>query len=175
MLKQKYLFIPATVIALMLLTGCSSDENAKTTTSTEKIATLLGTDSNNNGVRDDVEKKIYEKYEKPLHRALLMDGAEQFQKVLTEPSDKAIETQKNIARIIHCKVYLRRMDVEIKSYNFEFIEYLENVTFDTPERVKKYLDYNLALSGGNFASKPNEWSQEECNPETIKALEEIGN
>lgn len=108
-------------------------------------------------MRDDVEAKIYEKYEKPLHRALLMDGAKQFQKVLSEPIDNAIETQKNIARLIHCDVYLSK-DESLIDDDFMMVDILENMTFNNPDRVRKYLDYNLALSGGNFASKPSDWN-----------------
>ncbi|MDD2399217.1 MAG: Ig-like domain-containing protein [Sulfurovum sp.] len=137
-------------------------------------STLLGIDSNNNGVRDDVERKIYEKYPKKLHRALLMDGAGVYQQIMIRPTEEARETQKSISRIIHCKVYLRRIDIEIKSYDFNFMDFLEDYTFNTKERARKYLDYNLALSGGNYASKPSDWNRNECSEETIHVLEEMG-
>ena len=141
-------------------------------------ATLGGVDSNNNGVRDDVERKIYEKYPVKLHRALLMDGARVFQKIAVRPIEEAKESEKGIEKITNCKVYLMITDLElrskIRSHNFDFIEYIENITYNTKERVRKYLDYNLALSGGNYASKPSDWNREACSPEVIKALEEKG-
>lgn len=141
----------------------------------ENNATLEGVDSNNNGVRDDVERKIYEKYPKKLHRELLLDGAGVFQEIMAQPTEKAKETQKGISRIIHCEVYLRHVDEEIHSDDWlENGEYIKDMTFNTKERVRKYLDYNIALSGGNYASKPSDWNRNECSKEVIQTLEEMG-
>ena len=138
-------------------------------------ATLLGIDVNNNGVRDDVERKIYEKYPKKLHRELLLDGAKVFQEILNQPTEKAKDTQKGISRIIHCEVYLTDFDSEIKSDNWiENGEYIKDLTFNAKERVRKYLDYNLALSGGNFSSKPSDWNRSECSEAVRKVLTEMG-
>ena len=137
-------------------------------------ATLQGVDVNDNGVRDDVERKIVYKYPKKLHRILLMDGAKAFQKITIEPMDDAKDIEKDISRVGDCMIYLRRIDSEIKSYNFEFIDYLEYMTFDNPDRVRRYLDYNLALSGGNYASYPSDWERASCSPEVVDALEEMG-
>ena len=175
MLKQKNLFIPATVIALMLLAGCSSDENAKNTTSAEEIATLLGTDSNNNGVRDDVEKKIYEKYEKPLHQALLMEEAKFYQETMLRPVSEAKETVKLSIRTGNCQLYLMDIDKDIESDNWrETQEYIKNVAINNPQRVRKYLDYNLALSGGSYGSSPSDWNRDACSDEVVKSLEAMG-
>ena len=104
----------------------------------------------------------------------MLDGARAFQKIMIEPIDNAKEIQKDISKIIHCKIYLRRIDSEIKSDDFEFIEYLENMTFDNPNRVRRYLDYNLALSGGNYASYPSDWERISCSPTVVAVLEEMG-
>jgi hypothetical protein len=141
----------------------------------ENNATLEGVDSNGNGVRDDVERKIYAKYPKKLHRELLLDGARVFQEIMAQPTEKAIETQKGVSRIIHCEIYLGHLDEEIHSDDWlENGEYIKDLTFNTKERVRKYLDYNIALSGGNFASKPSDWNRGECSKETIQTLEEMG-
>ncbi|MEJ2527586.1 MAG: hypothetical protein P8Y49_05835 [Sulfurovaceae bacterium] len=134
----------------------------------ENNATLEGIDSNGNGVRDDVERKIYAKYPKKLHRELLLDGAGVFQEIMAQPTEKAKETQKEVSRIIHCEIYLGHLDKEIHSDDWlENGEYIKDLTFNTKERVRKYLDYNIALSGGNFASKPSDWNRGECSKETI--------
>ncbi len=75
--------------------------------SIQNNATLEGIDSNNNGVRDDVERKIYEKYEKALHVALLMDGAKILQKVTTEFVDKesALSIENNLGNASDCYIY----------------------------------------------------------------------
>jgi len=137
-------------------------------------ATLGGVDSNGNGVRDDVERAIYKKYNKKLHAVFMMDGAKQFQKILMQPVENAKDIQKDISRTLDCKIYLRRIDSEIKSDEFNFVGYLENVTFNNPERVKRYLDYNIALSGGNYASYPQDWAKHSCSQEVQNELEEMG-
>jgi hypothetical protein len=56
-------------------------------------STLLGIDSNHNGVRDDVERWIYETYEHPIERGIFMQSARAYNKVIVDPS-KAHETVK---------------------------------------------------------------------------------
>ena len=136
-------------------------------------ATLGGVDSNNNGVRDDVERAIYKKYLKKLHRVLLIDEAKQLQQTMTKSLNYAKDIEKDLSRVTDCEIYIRRIDNEVKSDDFESISYLENITFNNPQRVKKYLDYNLALSGGNYASNPANWNRNACSPEVIEALEEM--
>jgi len=137
-------------------------------------ATLLGVDSNDNGVRDDVERAIYKKYDKKLHALFLMDGAKQFQKVLTQPIENAKDIEKDISRTTDCKVYLRRIDSRIKSDEFNYTGYLADVTFNNIERTARYLDFNKALSGGNYASYPQDWAKHSCSQEVQNQLEEMG-
>ncbi len=126
-------------------------------------STLIGIDTNNNGVRDDVERMIIKKYPKKLHVELMMDGAKQFQQIMEQSFGNALELRKEISRVGNCRVYLRRIDKEIKSDNFNMVEYLENITFNTKERVKKYLDYNVELSGGVYGSKSSDWEKKSCS------------
>jgi len=137
-------------------------------------ATLGGVDSNNNGVRDDVERKIYEKYPVKLQRVLLLDGARVFQEITVRPVSEAQEIVKEVTRVLNCGTYLRRKDERIRSYNFEFVGYLEDITYDNKERVRKYLDYNLALSGGSYGGEYADINENACTTETIKALKELG-
>ena len=138
-------------------------------------ATLGGVDSNNNGVRDDVERNIYATYPVRLHRGLLMDGASVYQEIVIRSADEAKETQKEISRIIHCEVYLTRIDKDIDSDDWiEKSEKIKSLVFNNPLRIRKYLDYNIALSGGSYGSSPRDWNREACSPEIVRALEEMG-
>jgi hypothetical protein len=137
-------------------------------------ATLEGIDNNHNGVRDDVERKIYEYFPKKLHRALVMDAAAIFHNIAISSTGKAKEIEKQMSRSIHCHNYLRALDREIYADNFDYIEFLENYTFNTEERVQKYLDYINALSGRNFIRKQSDWNRDECSDEIIKTLNELG-
>ena len=137
-------------------------------------ATLGGVDSNDNGVRDDVERYIYKKYPVKLHQALLMDGAKYFQKIMIESTKHAVELKKEGTKIGDCESFLMGVDKGIYSDNFDYVGFLENNTINTKERVRKYLDYNLALSGGVYGSSPSDWNRDACSEEIRKVLVEIG-
>ncbi len=57
-------------------------------------STLLGIDTNNNGVRDDVERYIYETYEHPIERALLMQEMK-YEQIILEKNTEIIARDKN--------------------------------------------------------------------------------
>ena len=138
-------------------------------------ATLEGIDSNSNGVRDDVERKIYEKYPKKLHRALLMNRAKFYQQTMIQSIDNAKEVVKFSIKAINCQIYLGRLDKDIDSDDWiKNTKYIKDLTFNTKERIRKYLDYNIALSGGTYGSSPRDWNRDACSPEVIKALEDMG-
>jgi len=137
-------------------------------------ATLGGVDSNNNGVRDDVERTIYVTYPVKLQRELLMYGATVFQEAVTKPLSEAKDIADKDTKAINCQLYLRGKDSKIKSDEFDTTTFLENKTFNTKERIRKYLDYNIALSGGVYGSSPKDWNREACTPEIVRALEEMG-
>lgn len=137
-------------------------------------ATLGGIDSNSNGVRDDVERKIYEKYPVSLQRELMIDGAQYFQKIMTEPTSEARKLKKEGTRVGDCALYLMDYDSEINSDNFNRITFLENYTVNNKIRVRKYLDYNLALSGGVYGSSPSDWNKDACSEAVRKVLTEMG-
>ena len=137
-------------------------------------ATLGGVDSNNNGVRDDVERNIYATYPVKLQRELVMYRAIVFQEAIVRPLSEAQQTEKIGTRSLNCMLYLRRKDAEIKSDEFNEVRFLENKTINSKERIRKYLDYNIALSGGSYGSSPRDWNREACTPEIVRALEEMG-
>ena len=97
MLKQISCFIIMAVVSSVLFSGCSSSDDKSATSdwkpSQEIIvinghtlppepdpainnASLLGVDSNDNGVRDDVEIWIYKKYQDghPIHIDIAMQA-----------------------------------------------------------------------------------------------------
>ena len=138
-------------------------------------ATLGGVDSNNNGVRDDVERKIREKYSKPLHSALFMYEAKFCQRTLVEPTSNAIEIQKDATKTIDCEMYLMDFDEELEQYGWGLknSRYVKNITFNNADRVEKYLKYNLALSGGSYGSSFEDENIDACSPEVVNVLKEM--
>ena len=61
-------------------------------------STLLGIDSNNNGVRDDVERKIYLEHDEEVTRQYLMMAAKQAIETLNAPN--LIENAKDREKLI---------------------------------------------------------------------------
>jgi len=124
-------------------------------------ATLLGIDSNNNGVRDDVERKIVETYREPIKIELMMDMAEVGQEILENPVGLAKEHSDKMDKLDNCGSYLE--DQNISYDGLESIRFYEKNIYNTKTRVRAYLDYNLALSGGVYGSSPADWVAESCD------------
>jgi len=136
--------------------------------------TLAGIDSNSNGVRDDVERLIYDKYDDKVQAAFMMYGAKVLQRAIEQPISEAKVIQKDFSKKTSCFLYLRNINNNIKEEGIESISFLENKTVNTKERVRKYLDYNIALSGGVYGSKFEDEVKASCSLGVIKALEEAG-
>ena len=137
--------------------------------------TLGGVDANHNGVRDDVERYIYKKYSVKLHQVLLMDKARFFQKTLIEPLSQARKLAKENSKHIDCQIFLGHIDKTIHSDDwFKDGKALKYIIFNIKKRVRKYLDYNLALSGGVYGSNIKDWNRDACSEEVRKVLEEMG-
>ena len=96
-------------------------------------STLLGIDSNNNGVRDDVERWIYKTYKHPIERGIFMQSARAYQKVIVDPT-RAKETKKYMDNYTSC----------LKYWMFEAIE--NNETFN----VYMYRDIENEISEIEF-------------------------
>ena len=161
------------ILALVPLLFLSLNSCGHTETK-EDIKELLGTDVNHNGIRDDVEDKINQKYKTKLHRAYMMDAAQVYQNILAQPVSKAEQTQKDISRIISCEMYLSDKDKYIDEHSPKLLDKIEEFTLNTEKRMKKYLDYNQALSGGSYGSGPSDWTEKACSEDVKKALREMG-
>ncbi|MGC9351854.1 MAG: DUF5011 domain-containing protein [Sulfurovum sp.] len=115
-------------------------------------STLLGIDVNNNGVRDDVERWIYNEYKDkhPIHIDIAMQAARGYKLVLETP-EKAKEIRKIVNSSNICNWYYKgyaelfgekllvneRIDTKV------FSQY-----FDTKNRQDTYWQYDTLLSGG---------------------------
>ncbi len=117
-------------------------------------ATLLGIDSNNNGVRDDVERWIYETYKDkhPIHIDIAMQAGRAYKKVLETP-ERAKEIREVVNGALFCGWYYwkdsyryneptlvsERIDTPVKSKYF-----------NTKERQDVYWQYDTLLSGDSY-------------------------
>jgi hypothetical protein len=116
-------------------------------------ATLLGVDSNNNGVRDDVERWIYKTYDHPIERGLFMQSARAYQKVIVDPS-KAHETTKYIDDAYSCRKYWFAHNKELHD-KYDYIypsEEISKIQFNTLKRHMAYKRFNAEFSGEVFDS-----------------------
>ena len=117
-------------------------------------ATLLGVDVNNNGVRDDVERWIYETYKDkhPIHVDIAMQAARAYKLVLEHP-EKAKEIRKKVNSAIHCNWYYRayaeffNQPVLMKK---SIVPSVRSQYFNTKERQKTYWQYDTLLNGGVY-------------------------
>ena len=136
-------------------------------------ATLLGIDSNHNGVRDDVERKIYFRYKKPVIQAFMMQSAKSYTQSLENPiaSAKAEETKGAMWKEGSCSGYLEVVE-KIEMPSVEGIKFLSNAYMNTKERIKAYKKFNEALSGGSYSIPlPRDYKKENCDFNVEEMLE----
>ncbi len=189
MFEQKILLTVAVFIVMVLFSGCSQSDESSTSNaaaSSEVInghtlppepdpdvnnATLLGIDSNNNGVRDDVERWIFKTYKHPIVQAVAMQNARAFQIILVDPS-KARETVKLMHDQTDCEGYYKYQD-DKKLISRDKSLYTESrpIIINTRERSRAYYEYNQALSGGVYAGSDLNTLKSKCDFNATKVLE----
>jgi len=125
-------------------------------------ATLLGIDSNHNGVRDDVERWIYHTYNHPIERGLFMQRARVYQMVILNPNN-AKETVKYSDNALSCEIYWIYKSVT-KPFNkykyFEDRKEIKKIQFNTIKRHMAFERYNAEFSG-KILSSPSA-SKDKC-------------
>ncbi len=103
-------------------------------------ATLLGIDVNHNGIQDDVERWIYEKYDHPIKRGILMQNARAYNKVIVDPS-RAKETMKYADKSLSCEfywIYIKKPTPLNKYDHYNHIKKLKRQQFNTVDRLNRY-------------------------------------
>ncbi|WP_345975315.1 hypothetical protein [Sulfurimonas sp. HSL3-7] len=129
--------------------------------------TLAGVDVNKNGVRDDVERKIYLEHELEIERQSLMMSARQQQKRLE--ADDLIENATKWEK-------LDKYDIGCISYIFHehgidlYSLSAEDYVFNTRARVEKYIKYNQALSGGVYWTPKSYKVESSCDFNVTRAI-----
>ncbi len=136
-------------------------------------ATLLGIDSNNNGVRDDVEIWILKKYKDkhPIYTEIAMQAGRAWQKVMEDPS-KAISIHSITSAASSCEAYYEVcIESDNKLYVSEWINtkyFREKIYFNTPARLEAYYTYDTLLSGGVYTIPWCSESKQLCDFNTSK-------
>ncbi len=125
-------------------------------------STLLGVDVNGNGVRDDVERWIYETYDQPIERGIFMQSARAYQKVIVDPK-KAHETVKYTDDVLSCEFYwiYERSPRPFNKYeHFQHRKEFKKVQFNTVKRWMAYERFNAEFNGEVFSAPPT--SKQKC-------------
>jgi len=119
-------------------------------------STLLGIDTNDNGVRDDVERWIYEEYEQPIERGIFMQSARAYNLVIVNPS-KAHETTQYIDDSSSCEFYWT-YKAQDNNENFVLDRYrdlekeISKIQFNTLDRHIAYERFNAEFNGEVFTA-----------------------
>ena len=170
-----YLFIPAISNDLETIHGHTLPPEP------DKVlndSTLFGIDSNNNGVRDDVERWIYHTYrdKHPIHVDIAMQAARAYKKVLEMP-EKAKEIHDEVSAHVDCELYYRYCvdDVNINEKRLvaedEEIDskyFRKKVYFNTQKRINAFLKYDKLLSGDSYTLPWCNEQKQRCNFNTTK-------
>ena len=139
--------------------------------------TLLGVDSNDNGVRDDVERWLILKYQK--HHRMVTEIALQtgraFQFMLADPTN-AEANRKKINGAQDCNFYFKDyaqlfgepvlIDHEILNDDFNKHQ------LNTAKRINAYLEYDSLLSGGVYRFSHASEKKKQCDFDVDTLLEE---
>ncbi len=124
-------------------------------------ATLLGVDVNNNGVRDDVERYIIKRFAKDpefpkTKTAIALQYAWADQKIIENPTKDSMQYEDNAC---NCEYYwYDKKTADMGGYDSIqwtikhkiYDNALKEKIFNTKERIKQYIKYNSALSGGIY-------------------------
>jgi len=125
-------------------------------------STLLGIDVNDNGVRDDVERWIYETYKDkhPIHIDIAMQAGRAYKQVLETP-ERAKEIHDTVVNApYYCGSYYKNY---AKLFNDSTLVYeridvpVKSKYFNTKDRSDVYREYDKLLSGDSY---PLPWPSE---------------
>lgn len=115
----------------------------------ERSASMAGTDTNTNGIRDDVEAFITANYPTDPQKNAAKQLASTFQAaLLVDKSDLAAvkDVSAREARAIHC-IYTKFDGANGAKQPAAVVQELESVTTNTKTRLLEYLVYAKALDG----------------------------
>jgi len=139
-------------------------------------STLLGIDSNSNGVRDDIERYIINKYnDEKIAVEIGFQYARAYNAVI-ENSVNALETMKVLDAAIDCDGYFsvhaeRFGDPLIMQERVDSKKF-ESLILNTKERIKGYLEHDRALSGGVYTSLPAKERKNQCTFDAEQMLKD---
>ena len=135
-------------------------------------ATLLGTDVNENGVRDDVERWIYKTYKDKhlIHIDIAMQAGRAYKLILETPK-RAKEIRLNVNGALFCASYY---EFEAQFFHDPILVHeridtpVKSKYFNTRERSNVYWQYDTLLSGDSYAIPKDSEMKSLCDFNTSK-------
>ena len=125
-------------------------------------ATLKGIDSNNNGIRDDVEIFVLKQHYKPIRRELTLVEAKFHQAILTRPSSEAVEINAEQSKVSACSWYMYDTGlITGDEYSHGYDDEVKK-TYNTIERIRKVSEYEKSLSGSVLEIPSKYMTKENC-------------
>ncbi len=128
-------------------------------------ATLLGIDSDNDGVRDDIQRYIELTYpESAKTRAALRQNAKAMNAALESADDKraSINNSYKMDRAQECLYFIFREKEGSARPAYNIRKKIDARILNTQERTLVYLDYDAQLGGEVFSTTPHELEYRSC-------------
>jgi hypothetical protein len=143
---NKYI-IGLSIILLLISCSAESSNNTDVIPPLDQGSTILGTDSDADGVRDDIQTYIETAYKSEPQKNAVRQVAKVFQESLT------VDTQNRTA----VKDVSRKMSDAINCIYLQFndgtddpaiiVSRIQSMSSNTKSRLLQYLEYNKALDG----------------------------
>jgi len=176
-LQAKYKNVTSNSVALEIYKEINEHKLPPQPDETLNNSTLLGIDSNNNGVKDDVERWIYEEYKDkhPVHIDIAMQAGRAYKKVLETP-ERALEIMDYVDAPLDCQAYYSTYakyfnEPILVHENIDSRYFRHKIYFNTQERMNVYLQYDTLLSGGAYDLPKMEELKAKCDFNTSKYKE----
>jgi hypothetical protein len=134
-------------------------------------STLNGVDTDNNGIRDDIDRYIAEHYPEPIVRAIAQLNARTFLDIFQDPAN-AYEKKLYISseNFIYCKGFIgyKYGKETLKGFNFEEFD---KIILNNSLREKAYWKYNGSLGGHSYRSRMT-LTEKDCPAEINNILKD---
>jgi hypothetical protein len=146
---------------------------------TNPNTTISGLDLNKNGIRDDVEYYVEQKYkDKPFQKELFLEASKKIQEILSLPKSasikKRIELDSELISIYTCRDYmLYKLDVKDIEQELKDKMIFKSRVLNTNKRLRAYIEHKklLPLDEENIDDMDVEKERLSCE----KRYEEITN
>ncbi len=156
---MKKILIAISLVASLYAADTVDINNLKWTSDFETLVnlsasvenTLAGLDQNHNGIRDDVEYYVNQKYKnKPFQKTMFLKAAKKMQKIITLHDDKDIKTHqrldKELLNIYTCRDYiLYKMEDDSVENELKDKIVFKGKMLNTEKRLRAYIDHKKLL------------------------------